>query len=118
MRALDHFDYHSPFAPIISLEAAITEAGRDGKPAGDIAAPFVPVEDVLAVDDAARAVRRFVRSLPYRHQQIILRSFWKGESQAQIARSYAVSGAAISKSIGKILERGRHELSSYQSAHT
>ncbi|MBV9783703.1 MAG: sigma-70 family RNA polymerase sigma factor [Acidisphaera sp.] len=116
MRALDHYDYHSPFAPVISFELAMAEPGKDGKPVGDIAAPFIPIEDALGAGDAAQAVRRFVRSLPAQHQDIIVRSFWNGESQAQIARSRGVSGAAISKSISRILRRGRHALSPYQDA--
>lgn len=117
MRALDHCDYHSPLAPVISFEVAIAELGKDGKPVGDIEAPFTPMEDVLAADDAAQAVRRFVRSLPSRQRDIIMRSFWGGESQAQIARAFGVSGAAISKSMTRILLQGRQALSLYQDAH-
>ena len=116
MRALDHYEYHSPLASIISLESAMAEPGKDGKPSGDIAAPFIPMEDVLAADEAALAVRRFVSSLPSRQQDIILRSFWHGESQAQIARGCGVSGAAISKSMTRILLQGRRVLSLYQDA--
>ena len=116
MRALDHYDYHSPLASVISLESAMAEPEKDGKPAGDIAAPFIPMEDVLAANDAALAVRQFVRSLPTRQQDIILRSFWRSESQAQIARACGVSGAAISKSMTRILLQGRQTLSLYQDA--
>lgn len=116
MRALDHCDYHSPLAPVISLESAMAEPGKNGKPVGDIAAPFISMEDVLAADDAALAVRRFVRSLPSHQQDIILRSFWQGESQAQIARARGVSRAAICKNMTKILLQGRQTLSLYQDA--
>ena len=116
MRALDHCDYHSPLAPVISFESAMAEPGKDGNPVGDIAAPFIAIEDVLAAADAALAVRRFVRSLSDRQQDIIMRSFWRGESQAQIARACGVSGAAISKSMTRILLQGRQALSLYQDA--
>jgi DNA-directed RNA polymerase specialized sigma24 family protein len=117
MRALGHYDYHSPLAPVISLDAAMSEPGKDGNPAGDIEAPFTPFEDALAVEEAAAAVRRFIHSLPKRQREMILRHFWHGESQAEIARAQGVTGAAISRSMAKILKRGRLPLSSYRSAY-
>ena len=117
MRALDTYACHSPLAQVISFETALAEPGKDGQPIGDIAAPYVPFEDIIAASDTAAAIRRFVRSLPEPQQDMIFRHFWDGESQAEIARTLGVTGAAISKSMAKILKQGRTSLSSYRNAH-
>jgi DNA-directed RNA polymerase specialized sigma24 family protein len=117
MRALDTYACHSPLAQVVSFETVVAEQGKDGQPVGDIAAPYIPFEDIIAASDAAAAIRQFVYSLPKSHQDMVFRHFWDGESQAEIARTRGVTGAAISKSMAKILKQGRVSLSSYRNAH-
>lgn len=117
MRALDSFAYHSPLAPVISIDVAIAEPGKDGKPVGDITAPFIPFESILDASRTAQAVRDFVASLPPSSREMIFQHFWGDQSKADIARRMGVSGAAISKSMAKILKRGRSALSGYRAEH-
>jgi hypothetical protein len=45
---------------------------------------------------------------------LIERVFWKGERQADVARAFDVSGAAICKRMRRIAERGRVALAFLQ----
>jgi hypothetical protein len=40
--------------------------------------------------------------------------YWGNESQSSIAHNHGVSGAAISKAVRKILDRGRIVLANYK----
>lgn len=114
MSLLDDSVCLSPFAPVVSLDGLMSpEAGGD-TPTFDI--PDRAPDPAARLDAlrAADAVHGFLAELPEKQRDLLVRLYWHGESQASVARSFGVSGAAISKSLTKVLDHGRKRLSVYR----
>src|SRR5262249_21185603 len=56
------------------------------------------------------AVQHFIDGLDARDRTLIERVFWNGERQADVARALALSGAAVSKRMTRIMQRGQTAL--------
>lgn len=103
------------FAPVLSLDALISQPDADGFNGFDIAD-----EDTLAIDDqiaqgeGLAAVDAFVHALPERDQLIVRRLFWLGHTQTQIAADLGVSKMAISKAVARICRVGRSLLAPHE----
>jgi DNA-directed RNA polymerase specialized sigma24 family protein len=103
----DPYIYASPLIEPLSLDA-ICMPGEDGdfSPLA-IADPAPDAEDQMALAQARTAIEGFIGTLDARDQDLIERIFWNDERQADVARALDLSGAAISKRMNRIVQRGR-----------
>lgn len=97
----------------ISLDAYLAPAGLDETDNPRV--PQIPDGEPSALDEVERRqhramVHRFVASLPPRTHEAILRIFWLGESQAEVAKRFGVTRMAVCKMIKKVSEAGRVSL--------
>lgn len=103
------------FAPVLSLDALTDQLDADGRKRFDIKEESVPEPASAVETDQARiAVRQFVNALPRRDQMIVIRHYWLGESQTEIAADLGVSKMAISKALAKVMRLGREHLVAYR----
>ena len=72
-----------------------------------IADPAVDIEQWLERAEAQAIISRFLDTLDARDRAVVKEIFWNGTSQADIARAFHVSGAAISKRLSRIAARGQ-----------
>ena len=111
---LDEFVLVSPLAPVLSLDSLYAARDDDPNPFDIPDRTTLPPDEMIDAFRARSAIHSFLGTLSPRQRDIAERVFWRGESQASIARSYGVSGAAISKNIDKILKLGRTYLASHK----
>jgi DNA-directed RNA polymerase specialized sigma24 family protein len=104
----------TPLAAVVSLDRLRSAIPGEGERRFDIPEDLPAIEEVLDAQTATSAVRSFMGSLPPGHRDLLERIFWNDENQASVARSKGVSGAAISKSLNKILETGRRKLARFK----
>ena len=104
----------TPLAAILSLDRLLSASLGEGQRGFDIADDLPSIDDVLDAQTATAAVRSFVGSLPLGQRDLLERIYWNDETQASVARSKGMSGAAISKSLSKILETGRRKLARFK----
>ena len=108
----DPYLYANPLIEPVSLDALVASAkDGDGEPLA-IRDTAPHAEDQLALAQAQATVHNFIGTLDARDQNLIERVFWNGERQADVARAFAVSDAAVSKRMSRIAERGRIALAS------
>jgi DNA-directed RNA polymerase specialized sigma subunit len=108
----DPYLYADPLVEPASLDA-LASSGADGEGESFSIRDTAPdAEDQLALAQAQTAVHTFIGTLDARDQNLIERIFWNDERQADVARAFAVSDAAISKRMSRIAERGRIALAS------
>jgi DNA-directed RNA polymerase specialized sigma24 family protein len=104
----DPYSYANPFVEPMSLDALAVADKDDGEvvilPIGD-RAPLA--EEQLEFAQMQAAVQHFIDGLDAVDRTLIERVFWDGERQADVARALAVSGAAISKRMTRIMQRGQ-----------
>jgi len=105
---MDNYVYANPFVEPMSLDALAIPDAEDGEaichPVPD---PGADVEQILEVTEARLAIRAFLSGLMPVDRELIKRVFFGGQSQADVARHFHVSGAAISKRMTRIAARGR-----------
>lgn len=103
----DPYIYASPLIEPLSLDA-ICMPSEDGdlSPLA-IADPAPDAEDQVALAQARTAIESFIGTLDARDQVLVERIFWNDERQADVARALDLSGAAISKRMSRIVQRGR-----------
>jgi DNA-directed RNA polymerase specialized sigma24 family protein len=108
----DPYLYANPLIEPVSLDVlAWPDATGEGEPFWILdTAPNA--EDRLELVQAWLIVHNFIGTLDVRDQYLIQRIFWNGERQADVAREFAVSDAAISKRMSRIAARGRTALAS------
>lgn len=105
--ATPHYVYANPFLEPVSLDA-MSARGEDGEaPADRIGDPEVDIERWLERAEAQAMIGRFLDPLALRDRAIVEEIYWNGTSQADIARAFQVSAAAISKRLARIAERGQ-----------
>jgi DNA-directed RNA polymerase specialized sigma subunit len=107
--AADHYVYANPFLEPVSLDALAGASGEDGD-ATAIPDPGVDIEGEFERIEAEAMIGRFVETLGDRDRAIVEAIFWNGTSQADVARAFKVSGAAISKRLDRIAARGQAAL--------
>ncbi len=111
MRLADNYAYANPFLEPISLDAlAVRDADDAEALVHTIADPAPDGEELVERAEARSAIHRFLGTLRPRDREVVQRIFWNDESQADVARVLRVSGAAISKRMSRIAERGRDAL--------
>lgn len=109
MRSLmDNYVYVNPFLEPMSLDAL----GRPDPDDSDaitytIADPGADIDQLLAVADACRIIETFLQNLMPTDRELVERVFFLGQTQADVARHFKVSGAAISKRMTRITQKGR-----------
>lgn len=74
-----------------------------------LAAPET-VEDALEAKELARAIRRFLDTLPQREQDLFLRRYFFLEESAVIARRYGMKPATVLRSLSRTREKLRRYL--------
>lgn len=115
---LDESVFISPLAPMLSLDSLMASSSESARPF-DIPDRTLPsADDIIDTARVRLAIRRFVEDLPIRQREIVMRVFWEGESQASVARSLGISGAAVSKTLSKVLAVGRAQLKAYSEFRT
>jgi RNA polymerase sigma factor (sigma-70 family) len=104
----DPCSYANPFVEPISLDTLAVADEDDGE------AIILPVadrgpdaEEQLEFAQIQAAVQKFIERLDARDRTLIERVFWDGERQADVARALSLSGAAISKRMTRIMQRGQ-----------
>ena len=102
--------YCSALAPVLSLEAVLSDSSDTETSPLEIPAPMESVEDLVEAAHTAKAIRKFMYSLSPRRREILWRLFWQGESQASVANRLGVTRSAISKDLAKVLSAGRRRL--------
>jgi DNA-directed RNA polymerase specialized sigma24 family protein len=104
----DPYSYANAFVEPMSLDTLAVADEDDGKaltvPIADRASD---AEEQLEFAQVQAAIRYFIDGLDARDRALIERVFWNGERQADVARALCLSGAAISKRMSRIVERGR-----------
>ncbi len=112
---MDNYAYANPFLEPRSLESL---AVRDEDDREAVAYPVVDlsadVERRVELSETRSAISAFIRDLSSRDRELVQRIFWQGQTQADVARSFRVSGAAISKQMARIAARGRIALKSFR----
>ncbi|WP_340646342.1 hypothetical protein [Phenylobacterium sp.] len=100
------------FLPIESLNECL--AVNDGDPSEDLidtlSDPSFEGEDDMIVELQRRQIRKFVSQLPDRLKTIVIRHYWLGDRQEDIANDLGVTQSAISHAIGKVHRLGRQSL--------
>lgn len=109
MRSLmDNYVYANPYAEPISLDALACPDGEDGEViCHPVVDPGADIDQLVAVAEARREINTFLSALMPADRELVERVFFGGESQADVARDFRVSGAAISKRMTRITARGR-----------
>jgi DNA-directed RNA polymerase specialized sigma subunit len=108
----------SPFAgllPVASLDAIMDACaiGSEGAMV-DIKDGSPSALERLEAAQLTEAVSSFVGRLSPRDREIVMRIFWGGETQADVARRLGVSRMAICKAMAKITELGRRHLVAFR----
>src|SRR5262249_12034058 len=103
----------TPLATIVSLDSLMT-SDRDHDMGFDVPDEIESLDDLQDARRAFSAVHSFLNGLPERKRDLLVRIFWNNEPQALIAREMGISGAAVSKSLAKILKIGRRKLAPYR----
>lgn len=105
-----------PFTTDLPVEEAVEETAeaelfaRDGEYGLD--AGYGRIEAA----SASESVRNFVGALPSSQRQLVEDVFWRGQSHAEAARTRGVSRPAVSRTLQRVLARGRRDLADpYQS---
>jgi len=80
--------------------------------------PAPSAEEALDAARLGRILDNFVRSLKPRDRDIVHRVFWRGENQADVARAYGVSRAAINKTMDRICRHGALKLCAFRDCAT
>ncbi len=73
--------------------------------------PSPSIEDAIQEAQLTEAVKRFVLSLSPQLRCIVLRHFWFGESQSDIASSIGTSRSAVCHALRRVYKLGFRELS-------
>ncbi len=107
----------TPLATVVSLDGLLASNATGSSGAFDIPDDTPPLDEFYDAHRAQMAVRDFIETLPPRQRDLIKRVFWDDETQASVARSQGISGAAVSKSLNKVLETGRHQLARFKNTH-
>jgi DNA-directed RNA polymerase specialized sigma24 family protein len=90
------------------------EIQADGRPLSATLADPAPGADVrLEAKQRSQAIRRFVESLPPREREIVLDIFWRGRTQADLARERSVSRMSLCKAMKKISKLGKAQLAAH-----
>ncbi len=76
--------------------------------------PTPGADEILDGIRLGHALDNFVHSLKPRDRDIVQRVFWKGETQATVARAFGVSSMAISKAMSRICRHGARQLSAFR----
>lgn len=107
----DPYSYANPFVEPMSLDSLAVPDEEDGEAMTMPIADRAPdAEEQVEFAQAQAAIQSFVDRLNDRDRTLVERIFWGGERQADVARALRISGAAISKRMTRIIERGRVEL--------
>jgi RNA polymerase sigma factor (sigma-70 family) len=114
----DPYLYANPFVEPVSLDALMSSdyESDDETQSNDIPDRSIDTEDQFASEQTAQAVRSYLASLEPTDRTLVERVFWHDESQADVARAFGVSTAAVSKRMTRVLARGREALSDLGSA--
>lgn len=108
----------SPSAAFIeaaSLDALTTiDESVESRPQWQLGSDEPTPDDLIEADDLAAAVSRFMAGLTPRERYLVERLYWRGETQAEVARTLGVSRMAVCKASNKILARGRASLAAYR----
>lgn len=109
MRSLmDNYVYVNPFVEPVSLDALGSPDPDDSDAITyTIADPGADIDQLLAVADARRIIAGFLDDLMPTDRELVERVFFAGQTQAEVARHFKVSGAAISKRMNRITQKGR-----------
>lgn len=101
------------YLPIESLNEPVA-ANDDDDPGEDridtLPDPAFTGEDAMADEMRHRQVRRFVEDLPERLKTIVVRHYWLGDLQEDIANDLGVTASAVSHAIRKVHRLGREAL--------
>lgn len=112
---VDLYTFPGVLAPSLSLDLLLERNDSDRFQPFDIPDDNVqPLDEQVDRDRARVAVNEFVHDLSERDQLIVIRLFWWGDTQSQIAADLGVSNMAVSKAKARILRRGRHVLVDHQ----
>src|SRR5207247_2417674 len=96
-----------PYLAIVSLDLLVKYEDDGEAMTYPIPDPDVDLELHVELAEVQSAIAGFLQTLEPRDREFVERVFWNDESQADIARAFNVSGAAISKRMGRIAQRGR-----------
>jgi DNA-directed RNA polymerase specialized sigma24 family protein len=109
MRSLmDNYVYANPYIEPISLDALALPDGEDSEViCHPVVDPGADIDQMIAVAEARHAINAFLSDLMPADRELVERVFFGGQSQADVARHFRVSGAAISKRMTRIVARGR-----------
>jgi DNA-directed RNA polymerase specialized sigma24 family protein len=104
----DPYSYANPFVEPTSLDALAVADEDDGEAIILPVADHTPdAEEQLEFARVQVAIQNFIDGLDARDRTLIERVFWEDERQADVARALSVSGAAISKRMTRIMQRGQ-----------
>lgn len=118
MRSLmDNYVYANPYIEPMSLDALACPDGDDGEAIyHPVCDPSADIEQMAAVTEARQAINIFLSGLRSADRELVEKVFFDGQSQAEVARHFQVSGAAISKRMTRIVARGRIALANLRSS--
>jgi RNA polymerase sigma factor (sigma-70 family) len=104
----DPYSYADPLVEPMSLDALAVADEDDGEAIILPVADRTPdAEEQLEFAQVRAAIQKFIDELDVRDRILVERVFWDGERQADVARALSLSGAAISKRMTRLIERGR-----------
>ena len=96
------------FGPITSLNAPIPFEDDFRVEVGDLIPDLADDAECLAIKNNLIAlVPDFLQTLTERQREIVVRYFWDGETQAEIASALGVTTSAISHALKNIAVQGR-----------
>lgn len=100
---------------VASLDEMLRGRGEDGSPRFQPATPAAPLLAELD-DEASVAVRRAVAQLPEKERFVIVRYYWHGERQLQIAQTLGVTESRVCQIRARACRRLALHLSDYADA--
>lgn len=108
-KALDDYNYCSPFLTVLSLDQLLSEPDENGV-LFDVPDPGLGADDRLDRQRACDTLHYHIRLLPLRQQQVIQAIYLAGWTGTQTARHLGISDAAVAKLKAKALIRLLAEL--------
>ncbi len=101
-----NYAYANPFLEPVSLEA-MADRSEGATPAERIVDPAADPEQAFERAETEVLISRFLDTLDARDRSMVVEIYWDDANQADIARAFHVSGAAISKRLARIVARGK-----------
>lgn len=100
------------YLPVESLNQCVADNDTDLPEdlIDTLSEPSFDGEDDMIAELHRRQVRKFVNELPERLKTIVIRHYWLGDRQEDIANDLGVTQSAISHAIGKVHRLGREAL--------